>query len=275
MQQKRLCETSDQYGLPKNENEAAFSGERPLGFVHLPKTGGTSTSDWIDQHVPVDRQFVCENPAHFVSVGRKLAIEKNIPFDFQLIRGHFYLKDGYKYAATFRNTSRFFFTLVREPEAQLMSLLWHIISTRGRNLTVGRDHAQVQVEGFMRDYIEVAESFEFEGSGSQCSYFLANPDEPFWNGRKREHIEKDVEAFKRQCLDRIGLVGLNERLVDSLRLLAWSLNWPAPRNIGNARFSGAGGARLPEEVRAILWRRLAYDQALYEMAQARFNAAFD
>ena len=261
-------------GLTDNDNEVGLLKLRPLGFVHVPKTGSTSASDWIEAHVPPDQQFVCDHADHFASVGRASMLEKGMPLDFTLVRGHFRLKDGYKYTASLRNTPRFFFTILREPEAQTMSLLWHFVSQR-RNLTVGRDHAQVQVEGFIEEYIEIAESLEFNGDGSQSGYFLRYPDKPFRNGRKLENIDHDVKFFKHECFKRIGLVGLNERLLDSLRLLAWSLKWRAPRNIGLARLSGAGGVRLPEEIRAILWRRLAYDQALYEVAKRNFNRAFD
>jgi len=259
--------------LPDENNEAGLPELRPLGLVHVPKTGGTSASDWIEAHVPRDQQLVCDHADHFVFLGRTL-LERGIPLDFQLVRGHFRLQDGFQYAATFRNTPRFFFTILREPEAQTMSLLWHFVSQR-RLLTVGRDHAEVQVEGFMEEYIEIAESLEFNGDGSQSSYFLRNPNKPFRNGRKPENIEHGVEFFKHHCLSRMGLTGLNERLLDSLRLLAWFLKWRAPRNIGVARLSGAGGVRLPEELRAILWRRLAYDRALYEVANRNFNRAFN
>lgn len=70
-------------------------------------------------------------------------------------------------------------------------------------------------------------------------------------------------------------VGITENIDDTLRLFAWKLNLPAPRNIPRARTSGAGKAPMPEEIREVLDEKLRLDKALYEAAATRFRNDFD
>src|SRR5690606_14658929 len=71
-------------------------------------------------------------------------------------------------------------------------------------------------------------------------------------------------------LSRLHAVRLTERLPDSLRLFAWRLGLPAPRDLPHARDSGAGAADVPAEIEAIMADSLAADRTLYRAAEERF-----
>ena len=73
---------------------------------------------------------------------------------------------------------------------------------------------------------------------------------------------------------RPGARVLTERLADSLRLLAWRMQRPAPRNIGIARESGAGRHPMPLLIKGILRRHIQLDRILYAKARVRFDADF-
>ena len=244
----------------------------PLAFVHLPKTGGTTVCDWIDQHFSPDQELVCANQEHF----RLVAAEKTGGVRYlcePMIRGHFDLPDGLKYARMLRQEPRRFFTIVRSPEAQLMSYLWHEVSQR-RGLLKGRDHPPVEVENYLRDYVETAESLEFSIEGAQSAFFSRTARDVLKGCSPATDLSSECRYAKETYLDGVHVVGLTERLHDSLRLVARAMRWPAPRNLGNARMSGAGNHRIPERIKEILWRRLALDSALYQGAQERFEVEF-
>ena len=244
-----------------------------LAFVHLPKTGGTSVSDWIDQYCSPDQQFVCDNAEHFRTVAAEQTGGGATYLSTQVIRGHFDLPDGLKYARMLRQEPRLFFTIVRSPEAQLMSYLWHEVSQR-RGLLKGRDHPLVEVESYLSDYIETAESLEFSAEGAQSAFFSRTAGEALKGRSSATDLSSECRHAKEAYLDGVHIVGLTERLHDSLRLIEWAMKWPAPRDLGEARMSGAGNRRIPEKIKEILWRRLVLDSALYRGAQERFATDF-
>jgi hypothetical protein len=255
-----------------NCHGASYDRTIPLAFVHLPKTGGTTVCDWIDQHFSPDQQLVCDSEEHF----RLIATERTGGVSYlcePMIRGHFDLPDGLKYARMVRHEMRLFFTIVRSPEAQLMSLLWHMVSAK-HGLVKGRNHPPVEVETYLSDYIAAAEEFECCPLGSQCSFFCRAFNSVFQGGRSPADLSEVCAHIRESYLDGVHIVGVSERLADSLRLVAWAMRWPAPRNLANARISGAGKRDIPKEVKAILWRRLALDSALHEGAQERFEIEF-
>jgi hypothetical protein len=74
--------------------------------------------------------------------------------------------------------------------------------------------------------------------------------------------------------DRVHIVGITERLVDSLRVLAWKMGWPAPRNVGNARSSRAGENPIPKNIKNLVEHKLYLDSIFYQHARDRFLTDF-
>ena len=247
----------------------------PLAFLHLPKTGGTSVSHWIAKQYGKDDQFVCANADDFAHRASKATIDGQIYFPHGLIRGHFRLLDAIKFSRLMNGQRRIFFTVTRNPEEQLMSLLWHKICQRlGLMSADDTVHPSIEVERFLEEFIREAESFEFNSLGSQCSFLTGAFDEVVAGGRGEVALPP-ARPIIENALMAVDVVGVNERLLDSLRLLAWTMRWPAPRDIGAARLSGAGQREVPQPVLDILWRRLELDTIVHDCARSRFLEDYD
>ena len=205
---------------------------QPACFIHVFKAGGTSVSDWLCQHypesaVPPDPIAFRDNPETYLSA--------------PLVRGHIFARDVI-------DTDRIILTMVRRPEAQLMSALWHLVSGAG----VGREHKPFANDSMLEQAALCAKT----GAGMQSVFFSAR------FGDREPSIS---------ILDRIHVIGLTERLQDTLRLFAWKLRLPALREISHARFSGAGAAGMPQQTKDVLSDIIETDSHLYAYAERRFE----
>lgn len=251
------------------------STRAPLAFLHLPKTGGTSVSQWIANQYWKGDQFVCANADDFAQRASKATTDGQTYLPQGLVRGHFRLSDAIRFSRLLYGQRRIFFTVARNPEEQLMSLLWHKICQRlGLMSAYDTVHPSIEVERFLDEFIREAESFEFNSLGCQCSFLTGAFDEVIAGGRGVTALPAARPIIENALMD-VDVAGINERLLDSLRLLAWTMGWPAPRDIGTARLSGAGQREVPQPVRAILWRRLELDTIVHDCARSRFLKDYD
>jgi len=247
----------------------------PLAFLHVFKTGGTTISDWLDSKYAADERLICEDPWHFRKIGETATESGEAYLSKEVIRGHFFLSDGLEYARLYHKYPRLFFTVIRSPEEQLMSSLWHSVS-HTNHLIVGRDHPAPEFSKYRRALVAEAASFRKNNTGMQLSFFLHVPRRRrLWAWERKKDIAATAETLARQALERIHVVGLSDRLVDMLRLLSWHMEWPAPRQLSNARVSGAGQQQMDNKIRALLWRHLLFDQALYAEAKRRFVREYE
>ncbi len=198
---------------------------RPACFIHVFKAGGTSVSDWLCQHYP--ESIVAADPITFRE-------NRDRHLSAPLVRGHIFARDVPK--------GRVMLTVVRKPEAQFMSALWHFASG------ATNDRRHLPFDG--RDLSEQARLFTAEIDAGQSRFFDPNG------------------------LAGIDVVGLTERLQDSLRLFAWRLGLPPPREVAHARHSKAGNAPMPDKIRDILREQLERDCALYDAARDQFQRDF-
>lgn len=210
-------------------------------FIHVFKAGGTTVSDWLISQYP---ESDCPpNPAGFRE-------NKEDYLSAPRLRGHVYWPD----VCDLRD--RIFLTMVREPESLLMSALWHMISA-----TVDRRHVPYD-SSFQDKLLEEAKTLV----GRQRQLGMIR----FFIGEELEPQESCILS----ALENIHVVGLTERMRDSLRLFAWKLGCKAPRNINHARNSGAGALSLPREIREIFREELRWDGFLYEAVRQRFDKDF-
>ena len=262
-------------GVRGMTNRSRILDRPPLAFLHVFKTGGTTVSDWLDSRYAADDSLICEDPWHFRRIGETETESGDVYLSKEVIRGHFFLPDGLEYARLHHKYPRLFFTVIRSPEAQLMSSLWHGVS-HTNNLVAGRDHPALDFSKYRRAMVAEAASFRRNNTGMQLSFFLnVPPRRRFWVLERKKDIAATAEYLARRALETIHIVGLSDRLADTLRILSWHMEWPAPRQFSDARVSGAGRQQMDEEIKALLWRHLMFDQALYAEANRRFMRDYE
>ncbi|HVX99908.1 MAG TPA: hypothetical protein VHA55_08975 [Pseudorhodoplanes sp.] len=157
-------------------------------------------------------------------------------------------------------------TVIREPAAQLMSLLWHLHAYEtGR--VVGRTHPHAS-ESTHRDLLRWAMRCRYRRQGLQSKWFIL--DDQAWRRYRYPNDIAPVCLSAAEGLARCHIVGVSERLRDTLRLVAWRMRLPAPRDVPHARNTTAGTLPMSDSIRTLLRDHLACDTELYGRAYSRF-----
>jgi hypothetical protein len=114
----------------------------------------------------------------------------------EVIRGHFFLSDRLEYARLYHKYPRLFFTVIRSPEEQLMSSLWHGVR-HANNLIVGRDHPAPEFSKYRRAIVAEAASFRKNNTGMQLSFFLHVPHRRrLWAWERKKDIAATAENLE-------------------------------------------------------------------------------
>ena len=228
-------------------------------FIHVFKTGGTSVYNWINQYYPriiaspgADEfgQMVLDEPENIRSHG--------------LIFGHVYAEDALRFGDTHRTL-----TIVRRPEEHLMSVLWHLYvnaeSPDSHRLDTFDRHP-------LPTLLEMAKGLAPTGGGMQSLTFAPGNIDMDNPRQRRAKIDAALEV-----LGRVDVVGLTERMPETLALFARALGVDPPpdHEIPHARDAGAGRHGLPREIRRVLKHHLEIDRAIYRVALRRFRASVE
>ncbi|WP_375594684.1 hypothetical protein ABWI00_21965 [Algihabitans albus] len=228
---------------------------RKAVFLHVFKTGGTSINQWLAARYR--NVYAPEDPARFRS--DVLKYRKYIG-SHDLITGHIYGDDALRLSATHR-----VLTVIRKPEAQLMSALWHLFANAD-STTSRRPQRFDRDRDSLPALIRVAEQIAVTGAGMQALFLapsridLSDPD---------QRRAKTEEAL--QTLSQIDVVGITERMPETIRLFARRLHVSPPWRSPHYRNAGAGRSGLTPELREILKHHLEIDQKLYDAAAKRFE----
>lgn len=205
-----------------------------IGFLHIPKTGGTSINRLLEQH------------------GRTVHVSDfaNVPD----LAGADYVTGHMPIGLCLRN-----FTFVRHPVDRVISD-WHYIERsnhplRGKcaSLTAYLDCCDT----FMNDNGMVRRLAHYDWSEPSAP--------PYWWQRiphgkvTRTHLEQ-----AKQTLDACFLVGLFERFADDVRRLAVQLGW---QDVEVPHLNASAYPEPPQGVRDAIEARHALDMELYDYAR--------
>lgn len=212
-------------------------------FIHPFKAGGTSVSDYLCKYY--DNSASPTDPISYLKEKKNRA---------QLIRGHICAIDapqGYKKL-----------TIIRNPEAQLMSALWHTMTHSSDNLNhLPFNKSRDLIKQVREVWMSEKNSYNITGQlyGTQSSFFC---------------LPRKSGCDALETIRHFNVVGITERMDDSLRIMAWRLCLPPPQTKYHARSSQAGDYPMPDEIRQMLLPQLSEDSLLYNRANEIFEKDF-
>ena len=226
-------------------------------FLHVFKTGGTSLQHWLAEHY--ENRFV---PVDWISFRDLLNSNQSCIRSHDLIAGHMSARDAVRLS-----DSHTTFTVLRRPEAQLMSAIWHLATAH--RLT-GLEHERF-TPASLPQLVEVAEAVAKTGDGAQWVFFAERPIKGGPIDLSDSRQRRDTTEAALEALEKIDVVGTTERMPETFRLFAKRLQIAPPQQQPHYRNADAGRHGLPPELREILKHHLEIDQQLYNAAVKRFK----
>ncbi len=242
-------------------------------FDHVPKTAGTAFRRLLEQ------QFETEEICPALIPDDLAALPPDAFRRYRLFRGHLSLG--------FRNllpSPPVVLTLVRDPAQHTISHYRHIRRSPGH--PHHEDARRQSLAEFLKDdrhrdlmanfqagavLVEVDPRLSCSGQGG-----VTGPD--WWIARRtelwREVTTDQALALLQERLDTIAFVGVVERMVDSLAVLAAAFSWDLPRAMAVENPApGPPFAGLDAETSDLIRERTVLDDHLYRLASARLDAA--
>ncbi len=223
-------------------------------FMHISKCAGTATRVFLDNAYSADRIMA----PYFGSYGWSDLADNPMPeVPYELYRGHF----GYRLPASLPHRAWEILTVLRDPVDRCLSRFYylkqlkliHPATTFANWLEYG-----IRVHETITGFLVVSEAPDRVRGGSAVrAYSVAQLDEA------------------RANLSRCRVVGLQERIEDTINLFAWHLGILPPLSLprNNPTLNRDRVRDLPEALRARVEEVMEADRVLYRQAETQFHAA--
>ena len=231
---------------------------RKAVFLHVFKTGGTSLQRWLAEHY--ESRFV---PVDSISFRDQLNSDPSCIRRHDLIAGHMSARDALRLS-----DSHTTLTILRKPEAQLMSSIWH--SATAHRITDDLEHERY-TPASLPQLARAAESLAETGDGAQWVFFVERRPGSGSIDLSDPRQRRDTAEAALEALEKIDVVGVTERMPQTFRLFAKRLQIAPPQQQPHHRNSDAGRHGLPPELREILKHNIEIDQQIYDAAVKRLR----
>jgi hypothetical protein len=249
--------------------ETDLDSERLLSFVHIPKTAGTTLYNYLDTKFLPQQVFPADR-ADWHADGMQGMRPQDVD-EFRCLRGHLYSKQLGRFCEATRKTL-VPFTVLRHPEAQLLSEY---------NMVCNDPNAAAYCQGPVSDltFDRFLEQPRFP------SLFAERPDlaQRMCGNRQSAHLLMQTEhnpflipesewfGLLMEQLENYLLVGIHERLEQSVQLLAFLLGWHCQSTLPMLNKARGKVPELNSQQRRRLEELNAIDYQLYDWALDRFQ----
>jgi len=244
-----------------------YGPESTLYFLHIPKTAGSALRTFLQDKFHVDR--ICPH----LELSALLPQRPSTLRSHRLICGHHGLYLRQLLDAPFE-----FVTVLREPLSRAISHYRHLKATKDNWL-----HGWIQDKSFEQFVLSdqgVAELLNFQArylalDDIQSDYFGHSVAHQAGVGAlSRKYNDPAMRGRAAEWLDRMRVVGTQERFGDTLRLLCATFGWPEVAtfpnyNRGIASFSPS---EVTDKARARVAELSGFDQELFDLAQRRLES---
>lgn len=234
--------------------------DRPVVFLHIPKTAGCTLNALID------RQY---SPEQIFSFYSEEAFDEfpNLSQDrcekIKMFRGHIAFESHAHVLGDFDPYPDNYFTFLRDPVDRVISHYYHVIRNPDNHLYPYTEEGQLGLEDFLKTKIPTI----LNNGQTQLLSGLWK-DVPFG-----ECDAEMLETAKKNIQEHFILVGLTERFDEAICLLRIILGWQnnisyVPRNVGDNR---PKRDLVSSETLAAISELNQLDIALYEYAEQLFD----
>ena len=237
------------------------SDVRPLRFLHIPKTAGTSINVFLDRFYPPEQIFVFKHDDTLEeSLLRLKSYAPERRRGIRLYRGHAPLVTGDAEVDGART-----FTLLREPVSRVVSFCNFVAEVKLTRIAEAFRGGQFDLDALLDSGHREMENLQTRMLVGEETY--ASLRENSDTGALRKAV---LETF-----DRLDLVGLQERYEDTVLAATLIYGWrpTSPRKTLNARRS-ARGLHFSESTMKRIRELNRMDVLTYRFAVERFEATY-
>lgn len=263
------------------ESAGSLAYKRPLVFIHLPRTGGTTLTRIVERQFPPAWTFAFDDTNMDRSLARYYALPKHRRQSLRLLRGHIpfgihevigpvdyvtMLRDPierviscYEYIPTLQ-------TNALRARAGLPSLRRPVIRGSGHPLRPFLRGRIVNVD--LREYVE--SGIYPEARNGQCRLLSGQA----YDGATSNGEVDLLERAWRNLTESFVAVGLTERFDESLLLYRELLGWERlSYSRANVLAGRPAAETFPDDVLEVVRQHNTLDLELYARARARFEEA--
>ncbi len=230
---------------------------RGLIFLHAPRTAGSTAHMILESQYPSETVCTVELLSEAqVNDFRSLPLERRE--QIRVLKGHM----GFG-AHALLPVPCDYFTLLREPLERVISYYYYL----RRRPEDGLHEAATEMS--LSDFVRSGIGGKFTDNG-MTRLLAANvvvEDRPL--------LEADFERARFNLLERVKIVGLSDRFLETMVLLSLSCGWTRPVIYQNANVTAGRPhvSDIADEDLGLLRQRNAYDLALYELARGKLERA--